>query len=94
MAKAPFEIFDDTVKTGCMINPRSGVSKEIAALVFDLLVAGNWCLVTDDAIVVASKDSVRGLPRPDRAIPSDFPMVPARVVLVESPNEVARQLTR
>ncbi len=90
--RAPLEVSEGAVKSGCMINPRGNMSPEIAALVFAILVAGNWCFVTDDAIVVATMDSVRGLPRPDPALPDGYPLIPTRVVLVASAEDVAKQL--
>ena len=85
-----WEIFDEDVKNGCMIKGRP--SPDLFALLYALLVAGNWCLVTDDAIVVTSMAAVRGLPRPDPALPAEYPLPPTRVVLVSSAEDLAKQV--
>lgn len=88
----PLDLFDRNVATGFMINPRGRDYADLVGLIYEVLVAGNWCFVTDDALVVASMASVQGLPVPHPDLPADYPLPPRRVVLVASAEDLALQL--
>ena len=57
----------------------------LAAVLFEVLRAGNWCIRTDEALVVANVENARHRPREDPRVPAAFyEGFPREVVLVES----------
>lgn len=54
-------------------------------LLFDVLLAGNWCIRTDEALVVTDVENARHRPGDDRRVPAEFyETLPKEVVVVES----------
>lgn len=85
-----FILVADDIENRCMIKTRGDASPAtLAPLLFDLLVAGNWCLRTDDALAVASPAAIVGRPHGDPAIAPDYRFPPERVVVVASAAELA-----
>lgn len=86
------EIQDDDVANGCMVSSRNNSPTSLAVLLYDLLVAGDWCLQADDALIVASLSSIRGRPAADLPLPEGYPLPPERVVVVSSAANLAAEL--
>lgn len=68
-------------------------TKDLAALVYDLLVAGNWCLQTDDVLVVSDPEHAKRLPKEDPLVPAEFfETFPRSVVHIDSAAALAEAL--
>ena len=65
----------------------------LANVLFDVLVAGNWCIQADDALVVADLENARQLPPRSPRVPAEFyEHFPSKVVLVETAQDLANAL--
>lgn len=75
-----FELFGD-LASGCMLAVRgAGITPSLAKLLFEVLVAGDWVLVSDPAVIAASATALRGMPENDDTFDD--------VVIVTSPEQV------
>lgn len=89
--KASLE-FKDLAKQ-LLVDPRGRMSEPFARFLHALLVAGQWCIRGEEAIVAATSQSVARLPpAEDPRLPADFPPFPRRVVICKTPAEMARLL--
>lgn len=74
-----FEMYGD-IAGGCMISIRgAGITSTLAKLLFDVLVAGNWVLLSDPSAIAASASALQGMPDDDTF---------DDVVIVTSPDQV------
>jgi hypothetical protein len=87
----PVEIFDENIGAGCLVKPRR-LTPRLVSFLHQLLVAGNWCMVADEAVIVASMASVQGYPPADPRIPSDYPGISTTIIVCESPEELEKLL--
>ena len=70
---------------GCMFAIRgAGITPLLAKLLFDVLVAGNWVMLSDSAVVAASANALQGMPEDDDMF--------GNVVIVTSPEQIATML--
>ncbi|MEO8799305.1 MAG: hypothetical protein ABI551_15550 [Polyangiaceae bacterium] len=74
-----FEMYG-AIEDGCMISIRgAGITPTLAKLLFDVLVAGNWVLLSDPSVIAANASALQGMP--DDGTFDD-------VVIVTSPDQV------
>ncbi|HEX7667170.1 MAG TPA: hypothetical protein VF407_21715 [Polyangiaceae bacterium] len=63
---AAAEIYGKSMTSICMFAIRgAGVTPKLAQLLFDVLVAGNWVLLSDAAAITANAGALQGMPDDD-----------------------------
>ncbi len=75
-----------------IVDGRGNMSEAFAHFLHRLLVAGNWCIRGETAFVVASKQSIVGLPPVVPELPEDVPQFPREVIVCATPGELAKLL--